>query len=94
MAEPIVESANLQVILTGMAKLVLAASEEFQAAAATRVRAWDLLASNAGAAWTIYLQSPSVMAGMGYQAAAGHMPPRQTEAGLAPAAGTGAPTAK
>lgn len=77
MAEQVCEQGNLTIALTAMA-------QEFGAAAAHRVRRFDQLGADAGAMWSVHLTSPTVMAGMGYQAAAGHMPPRQTELGVAP----------
>lgn len=74
MAEQITEPGNLQVALTAMAN-------EFGSAAASRVRRFDQLAADAASMWAVALTSPTVMAGMGFQAAAGHMPPRQTETG-------------
>lgn len=71
------EHGNLTVALTGMAN-------EFGAAAARRVSRFDQLASDAASMWAVALTSPTVMAGMGYQAAAGHMPVRQTELSVAP----------
>ena len=61
--------------------------QEFAAAAGSRVRRFDQLGSDAAALWSIAMVSPTVYAGMGYQAAAGHMPPRQTEVGSAAAPG-------
>lgn len=71
------EAGNQQVALTAM-------MNEFGAAAASRVRRYDQLGADAASMWAVALTSPTVMAGMGYQAAAGHMPPRQTELGVAP----------
>lgn len=71
------ESGNLQVALTAMAN-------EFGAAAAMRTRRMDQLAEDSASMWAVALTSPTVLAGMGYQAAAGHMPPRQTELSVAP----------
>ena len=73
------EPSNLQVALTAM-------GNEFGAAAAARVRRFDQLAADASSMWAVALTSPTVLAGMGYQAAAGHMPPRQTELSVKPAA--------
>lgn len=87
MAEPIAESGNLTVAMSGMV-------QEFTAITGRRVSRFDQLAADSSAMWSNFLTSPTVLAGMGYQAAAGHMPPRQTEAGLAPAAATSAPPAK
>ena len=71
------EPCNLQVALTAM-------GNEFGAAAASRVRRFDQLGADAASMWAVALTSPTVMAGMGYQAAAGHMPPRQTESSVTP----------
>ena len=69
------EGGNLQVALTAL-------GNEFGAAAASRVRRFDQLAADASSMWAVHLTTPTVFAGMGYQAAAGHMPPRQTEVGV------------
>jgi len=76
-AEQLCEPGNLTVAMTGMAN-------EFGAAAARRVNRFDQLAADAASMWAVALTSPTVMAGMGYQTAAGHMPPRQTELSVAP----------
>ena len=77
MADPIVEQGNLTVALSMMA-------QEFSSAGGSRVRRFDQLAADSAAMWSVFMTTPSVMAGMGYQATAGHMPPRQTELSVAP----------
>ena len=77
MTEQITEPGNLTVALTGMAN-------EFGASAARRTQRADQLAADAAAMWAVALTTPTVFAGMGYQTAAGHMPPRQTELSVAP----------
>ena len=66
--------AVVSVALSGMAA-------GYAAAAEARVRGFDQLAIDAKAMWSIHMTTPTVLAGMGFQAAAGHMPPRQTESG-------------
>lgn len=82
MAEQICEQGNLTVALTGMAN-------EFGASAARRTQRADQLGADSAAMWSVALTTPTVFAGMGFQAAAGHMPPRQTETGTT--AGTAKP---
>ena len=76
-AEQICEQGNLTVAMTAMAN-------EFGAASARRVNRFDQLGADSASMWAVALTSPTVLAGMGYQAAAGHMPPRQTELSVAP----------
>jgi hypothetical protein len=66
--------AVVSVALSGMAA-------GYAAAAEARVRGFDQLAIDAKAMWAVHMTTPTVLAGMGFQAAAGHMPPRQTETG-------------
>ena len=79
------ELGNLQLALTAL-------GNESGAAAAARIRRFDQLSADASSMWAVHLTTPTVFAGMGYQAAAGHMPPRQTEVGSA--AAPGAPATK
>lgn len=76
------EPANATLALTAL-------GNEFGAAAGSRVRRFDQSAADANAMWSVALVSPTVLAGMGYQAAAGHMPPRQAELGVGAAQATG-----
>jgi len=57
------EEANLGIAHTGMA-------QEFAAAAARRTQGADALAENSRYAWTINMQSPSVMTAHGMRIAA------------------------
>ena len=82
---PMAAEANdavVSVALSGMAA-------GYAAAAEARVRGFDQLAIDAKAMWSIHMTTPTVLAGMGVQAAAGHLPPRQTESGTT--AGTAKP---
>lgn len=78
MPDQICEPGNLTVAMTAMAN-------EFGGGAARRAGRFDQLAADAASMWAVALTSPTVLAGMGYQAAAGHMPPRQTELSVQPA---------
>lgn len=74
MPEQLVEAGNLSVAMTILAQGAASAHDR-------RVTAWDQMAKDTSYMWSVALTSPTVMAGMGFQAAAGHMPPRQVETG-------------
>ena len=56
------EKGNLQLALTAL-------GNEFGAASAARVRRFDQLAADSSSMWAVHLTTPTVFAGMGYQAA-------------------------
>ena len=69
MPEQIAETGTVQIAITAMANHTVQTTQEFSAAASSRVRRADQIALDSSSMWAIAMTSPTVMAAQGMKIA-------------------------